>query len=369
MKAIKVTLREKEISKGKKSLYLDFYPAIKNSSTGKETRREFLGLYLYGKSKTPSETQENKDTRNLAERIRNKRFLEIQNEIYGFQSDAKKKKSFIDFFEKIVKDRYTSEGNYGNWKSSLIHFKQYFTNGLLMGELSVQTLDDYRDYLLSLDLAQNTKHSYFNKVRAAIKEAYKKGLISDNYTAKVSTIKAEETKREFVTLSELQKLAKTECENPILKKAFLFSALTGLRHSDIKNLSWEDLDGNDKDGYYIRFRQKKTKGIERLPIPKPARELLGEVGESNEKIFEDLIYSAWQNLKLREWVMKAEIKKKITFHCARHSFATIQLELGTDIYTVSKLLGHKELRTTQIYAKVVDKTKTDAMNKLNDLKL
>jgi site-specific recombinase XerD len=74
-------------------------------------------------------------------------------------------------------------------------------------------------------------------------------------------------------------------------------------------------------------------------------------------------------LKLQQWVMNAEIRKKITFHCARHSFATIQLELDTDIYTISKMLGHKELRTTQIYAKLVDKKKTEAMNKLNDFKL
>ena len=369
MKTIKVTLREKKISKGRKSLYLDFYPAIRNPNTGKETRREFLGLYLYEKPRTPFETQSNKQNRALAESIRNQRFLEIQNNSYGFQNDTKRKTSFLDFFKKMADKKYTSEGNYGNWLGAYRYLCNYFEYGLTMGELSVNKLEDFRDHILSLDLAQNTKHTYYNKVKAAIKEAHKKGFIPENYCHKVDNIKAEETKREFVTLDELKILAKTECDNPIIKKAFLFSALTGLRFSDIQNLKWKDVQGNDKNGYFIRFQQKKTKGQETLNIPKSAYELLGDPKAPEQKIFNGLVYSAWNNLKLKEWVMMAGIKKKITFHCARHSFATIQLDLGTDIYTVSKLLGHKELRTTQIYGKIMDKNKKAAMNKLDDLKL
>ncbi len=369
MTATKVFLREKKISKGRKSLYLDFYPPIKNPNTGKETRREFLGLYIYEKTKTPFETQHNKETKNIAEGIRNQRYFEIQNDTYGFNSEAKKRKSFMDFFENFTKQKYTSESNYKNWLSACKYFSDFCKGSLSMGELSIETIEEYREYLLATDLAQNTKHTYYNKFRATIKEAFKKGFIPENYAARVDTIKAEETRREFVTLEELRLLVETECENPILKKAFIFSALTGLRHSDILALKWQDVQGNEENGYFIRFQQQKTKGQETLPIPKPAFELLGEKKHPNDRIFKGLKYSAWQNLKLREWVMDAGIKKKITFHCARHSFATIQLDLGTDIYTVSKLLGHKEIKTTQIYAKVMDKNKQKAMNKLNDFEL
>jgi len=117
-------------------------------------------------------------------------------------------------------------------------------------------------------------------------------------------------------------------------------------------------------GYYIRFRQKKTKGVETLPISDQARNLLGEKGNPDDKVFDGLHYSAWSNLKLQQWMMKAGITKTITFHCARHTYATLQLTLGTDIYTVSKLLGHKELRTTQIYAKVIDDKKKEAANRI-----
>ena len=118
-------------------------------------------------------------------------------------------------------------------------------------------------------------------------------------------------------------------------------------------------------GYYIRFTQKKTKGVETLPISEQARKLLGEEESQDTLIFKGLHYSAWSNLKLQQWMMKAGITKTITFHCARHTYATLQLTLGTDIYTVSKLLGHKELRTTQIYDKVIDDKKREAANKIN----
>lgn len=366
--ATKVFLREKKISKGRKSLYLDFYPAVRHPLTGKETRREFLGLYIHEKPKNPFETQHNKETKAIAESIRNQRYLEILNGTYGFQSDAKKKKSFDQFFKTLADKKYTSKGNYDNWLSAYRHFCNFYQHGITMGELSVDAMEEYRDYLANLDLAQNTKHTYFNKLKAAVKEAFKKGFIPENYAAKVDGIKAEETKREFVTLDELKRLAETECENKILKRAFIFSALTGLRFTDIQHLAWRDLQGDSDHGFFIRFRQKKTKAYETLPIPLPARELLGEVKGLDATIFKGLKYSAWNNVKLREWVMRAGIHKKITFHCARHSFATIQLDLGTDIYTVSKLLGHKELKTTQVYAKIMDRKKTEAMNKLNDFK-
>ncbi len=365
----KVFLREKKISKGRKSLYLDFYPPIKHPRTGKKTRREFLGLYIFEKPRSAFETQHNKQNRSLAESVRGMRFKEIQNGTYGFQSEAKKNTSFIRFFEKLVGQKYTSEGNYGNWLSAFKVFREYFPNELNMGELSADLLEEFRDYMLSLGLATNTKHTYYNKIRAAIREAFRKGYIPVNYAQQVPSIKSEETRREFVSKEELEILASTECDNPILKKAFLFSALTGLRFSDIHALYWSDIHGSENSGHYIRFRQKKTKGQETLPISASALRLLGPREFTDKKVFEGLLYSAWQNLKLREWVLRAGIHRKITFHCARHSFATIQLTLGTDIYTVSKLLGHKDLKTTQVYAKIVDKRKVAAVSRLDNINL
>ncbi len=122
-------------------------------------------------------------------------------------------------------------------------------------------------------------------------------------------------------------------------------------------------------GHYIRFRQQKTQKLQTQPISEQARSLLGEQQAPEAKVFDGLVYSTWNNTKIKFWVLKAGIHKKITFHCFRHTYATLQLSLGTDIYTVSKLLGHKSIRTTEIYAQVVDKKKKDAANRIPRLDL
>lgn len=126
---------------------------------------------------------------------------------------------------------------------------------------------------------------------------------------------------------------------------------------------------NEKRGNELIFRQQKTKGMEYLPISEQALDLMGPRGYADEedRIFKGLKYSAYMNVGLFEWIARAGIKKKITFHCARHTHAVLLLENGTDIYTVSKMLGHRELKTTQIYAKIVDSKKMDAVNSLPKL--
>jgi len=180
----------------------------------------------------------------------------------------------------------------------------------------------------------------------------------------VKSIKAGEPDREYLTMEEVRALRDTACEIPVLKRAFLFGCLTGLRHSDILKMTWSEL-REESDGYSIKYQQKKTKGAVYQPVGEQAVELMGERGKPEERVFQGLKYSAWVNIKLTQWVMKAGITKKITFHCARHTYATLQLGNGTDIYTVSKLLDHKHLKTTEIYAKVMNKQKKEAANKIH----
>ena len=127
---------------------------------------------------------------------------------------------------------------------------------------------------------------------------------------------------------------------------------------------WGEVQYSEMEGYFLQFRQKKTKGVEVLPISEQAYNLLGEPKEPAEQVFKGLIYSAYLNVHLKQWILIAGITKDITFHCFRHTFATLQLSFGTDIYTVSKMLGHRELKTTQIYAKIVDDTKRKAADKI-----
>ncbi len=360
---MKVTLR-KRLKNNKIALYLDFY------NKGKR-KTESLKLFLHPNPKTTTERTFNKKTFALAESIWAQRQIEIQNGIYGFQDLEKLKGSFYQYIGELTQNKNSSSGNYGNWDSMFKHLKIYAPNDISFKELDKHFVEDFKNYLDKdaktkgkKPLSQNSKYSYFGKFKSAIKQAVSDGILKVNPAETVEHFKQGEPQREFLTLDELQAIAKEECEIPLLKTAFIFSALTGLRWSDIEKLVWSEVQHSKEMGYYIRFRQKKTKGAETLPISEQAYSLLGEQGENANKIFDGLSYSAWSNLKLQQWVMKAGISKTITFHCARHTYATLQLTMGTDIYTVSKLLGHKELRTTQIYAKVIDDKKKDAANRI-----
>lgn len=360
---MKVTLRERE-KNGQVSLYLDYYHKGKR-------QYEYLRLYLIAKPRTPEERNQNKRTQQLAETIRAKRQIEIQNGVFGVNDLERINSSFLAYFEVLAEKRKDSDGNYGNWLSALKHLKKFSKANVKFSDIDKQWLDDLKHYLVhdaetkrDERLSQNSCVSYFNKVRAALKEAVKDGYLLRNPAEDVEGIKDAETKKEFLTLEELQKVAQTHCDVPVVKRAFIFSALTGLRFSDIEKLSWQEIQYSDENGYYIRFKQKKTKGQETLPISEDAFRLLGERLSGAEKVFQDLTYSDYNNQKIREWMIRAGIEKSITFHCARHTYATLQLSLGTDIYTVSKLLGHKSLKTTEVYAKIIDEKKKEAANRI-----
>ena len=375
--AIKVKLRQKKISQNRQSLYLDFYPAIPHPNTGEPTRREFLGMYLFDKAKNPIDKQHNKETLQLAEQIRQKRENQLNKpEIYtGYELQQKRIKelgeqNFVAYFKSLADKRKAS--NHDNWISAYNYLETFTKGNLKFADLNEKFCNDFKEYLLTTKstksnkttLAQNSAVSYFNKLKATLKQAHKDGYLSTNLNALIEPIKQAETRRNFLTIDELNKLAHTQCNNPLLKRAALFSALTGLRFSDIKNLVWGEIQCSVENGYAIHFTQQKTKGVEVLPISEQAHTLLGERKEPTDKVFEGLTYSAYENKHLYQWIGAAGITKDITFHCFRHTFATLQLSKGTDIYTVSKMLGHRELKTTQIYAKIIDQTKREAADKI-----
>ncbi|ALM47818.1 integrase [Flavobacterium psychrophilum] len=374
--AIKVTLRQKNITKGRKSLYLDFYPGVPNPETGEITRREFLGMYIFDTPKNPIDKQHNTDQLKIAESIRqqrenffNKPEIYSQYEKEQLRIKENGERNFLEYFEKLA-DKRTGT-NTDNWAAALKYLNK-FNAKLKFADLNERILEDFKEFLLSVKssrsdkttLSQNSAVAYFNKVKAALRQAYKDGLLQTDLNAKVVPIKAEETRRVFLTLDELNRLVKTPCNNDLLKRAALFSALTGLRHSDIKKMKWSELEFVTGQGYFLNFSQQKTKGIEVLPISEQAYNLLGEPGAKEAQVFDGLKYSAYQNKHLFQWIGAAGITKDITFHSFRHTYATLQLYNGTDIYTVSKMLGHKDLKTTQIYAKIVDEAKRETTNRI-----
>lgn len=282
--------------------------------------------------------------------------------------------SFLEFFKSEMKKRFDSKGNYGNWESAFKHLIAMIgKRDILCTEVTHEFVSSFKEYLINSarksnnsPLSQNSKSSYFNKLRACIKEAVHQGLIYPDPLPRVKGIKSGDPIREYLTLEEVQRLAKEPCDPIVLKNAFLFSCVTGLRWSDVNKLTWKELQYSEAQGNYIRFTQKKTKEHETLPISEEAIKLMGNRSDNLEdRVFKGLKYSSWYNLRLKQWCMSAGISKDISFHCARHTYATLQLANGTDILTVSRLLGHKHLKTTTIYTKIIDSKKTEAASKIN----
>jgi integrase len=277
--------------------------------------------------------------------------------------------NFIDYFEKVIIKRHahSSKSIIVNWQRTNELLKLYLGDVILFSQLDVALAENFRLFLLSAPMggnksgiiSRNTAATYFSIFKAALKQAFIDGFLSGDLSAKIKGIQEEESRREYLTVEELNKLVATPCERDVLKQAALFSALTGLRHIDIQNLKWSEIsvEGNQAR---LNFTQQKTKGVEYMPISEQALQLCGEPGPPEQLVFEDLPNPSWISRPLKNWIEAAGIKKKITFHCFRHTFATLQLSSGTDIYTVSKMLGHTDVKTTQIYAKVVDEKKNKA---------
>ena len=371
-----VKLREKVLANGNISLYLDIY------RNGKR-EYEFLKLYLI-KERTAQDRKQNEQTLLTAQAIRSKRQIEIQNGEYGFTKQFKQDIPFLQYYRKMCEERHQnpdSNGNWGNWHSCLKYLEVYCDEKTTFKDIDADWIEGFKEYLNTVEkntykrtknknselfqgLSQNSKVSYFNKLRACINQAFEERIIPVNPLRGVQGFKQEETERMYLTMDEVEKLAETPCNFPYLKNAFLFSCLTGLRKSDIEKLTWGDV-FKEGDRTRIIFRQKKTKGQEYLTINAKAEEYLGTRGKNNEKVFSGFKYGSWVLLELKRWVLSAGITKNITFHCARHTFAVSLLSKNVDIYTVSKLLGHRELATTQIYAKVMDQKKEEAVDLLN----
>ena len=214
--AIKVKLREKTISGNRQSLYLDFYPPIPHPETGEPTRREFLGMYLFDKAKSPIDKQHNKETLQLAEQIRQKRENHLNKpEIYtGYEKEQLKIKeqgeqNFVAYFKTLADKRKAS--NHDNWVSAYNYLETFTGGNLKFADLNEKFCNEFKEYLLTTksnksskaSLSQNSAVSYFNKLKAALKQAYKDGYLANDLNAKVEPIKPAETRREFLTIEEL----------------------------------------------------------------------------------------------------------------------------------------------------------------------
>ena len=362
---VKVTLRERLYEKtGHIALYLDYYPPIRNPKTMKQSRREYLGLYLYAKPTCDALVAYNKEIREKALAICCMRQTAIINEEFGFMDHNKKEMDFLPYF----KEHSDKKGD--KWTSVYKHFYNFCGGKCTFGDLTVEFCQKFQLYLIDAaplkrpneKMCKNSVAAFWATFRAMLKKAYHDKYLRENINDYLDALKKEDVHKEYLTQEEVIKLANTPCEHPVLKQASLFSCLTGLRISDILKLRWEDIQLAPDEGYCLRFTSQKTDRDVTIPIGFQAYELLGERGSGT--VFKGL-KRCWTQGPLKKWIAEAGIKNKhITFHCFRHTYATLQIAAGTDIYTVSKMLTHRSVSTTQIYADLVSEKKRATVDKI-----
>ena len=278
--------------------------------------------------------------------------------------NERSEQDFIEYFKKITYSRHpnSSDSIIVNWNRVAALLEIFSENKPIpFSTISVKWMEEFKMFLLTAPqggskkgpISQNTASTYFSIIKAGLKQAFIDEYLTVDISEKVKNIPTKESRREVLTIEEVNKLADTPCSNNILRRASFFSILTGLRHCDIKELKWGQI-------VRINFNQEKTDGVEYMPISDQAYELCGERRDPDRLVFEGLMDPSWINRPVKKWIEAAGITKHITFHCFRHSYATLQLTNGTDIFTVSKMMGHTNVKTTQIYAKVVDAKKEKA---------
>ena len=363
-----IKLRVKHLANGNKSIYLDMY------MNGKR-KYEFLKLYIipeYNKS----DRVRNSETLKLANAIKAQRIIELQNQSHGFKINKTSHIKLTDYIQSVAEKKSENEVRKTVLHAVVYHLKRYNPNDIQLSRIDKDYILGFLDYLKTAKqthtkkeklLHVNTQVYYYKMLRYCLNYAVSEELISAN---PMNKIKNEEkphkhrTEREYLTIDELRKLAQTPFYNSLLKKAFLFSCFCGLRHSDIIALTWGDIEMDDDGNSRLYIIQKKTKEAISLPLSQEAIKQLPKREDAKEDdiIFKKLITLGRTNEILPKWAEQAGIKKHITFHTARHTHATMLLTLGVDLYTVSKLLGHTNIQTTQIYAKLVDESKKKAID-------
>ena len=361
-----VRLREKELANGVRSLYLDIYVNGKRSY-------EFLKLYLIPETNPQAKVQ-NENTMRAANTIKLNRILEITNNKAGLKNTSIRAKMLLKDWMETFRQAQEQKGVKDQ---KLIHNT---VHALTAYNINVAMRDVNRDYIIGLtNFLRNDYRSprgkklkdysvinYLGCLRNALNMAVREDVIADNPIMKLSAqdkVKAPESQREFLTIEEVQQLEATDSPYPHIKQAFLFACYTGLRCSDVRSITWGKI-VKDGEKYRLHTVMFKTKRPFYIPLSKKAMQWMPERGDKtdDELIFENIPVQVNTKLYLQPWLDRAGITKPITFHCSRHTFGTMMLTLGADIYTTSKLMGHTKVEVTQIYAKIINKKKDDAVS-------
>ena len=372
--------------------------------------KENLGLYLKANPRTPQERQQNKDTLTIAKEIRFKRSSEFMQDRYGY-AVTKKTENIISFFDEYVagykkkdlrnirlavnrfktflrecyphtavrKSSVEVERIRHEWKEAHkgiygkhdINENEFFNYYLTHNQFTPDMVKSFVEYLKENSQGGGAATA-FERFKKIVRHAVSRGVIKNDVCADIVCRRGDNFEKDVLSEDEIGKLIAThyDGENPVIRRAFIFSLYTGIRFCDIKELTFENVDYANKR---LEFEQAKTKGHSRksrvsIPLRDDLLCLIGMPHRSKkERIFN--LPSHTMCLKaLRHWTARAGIEKHITWHCARHSFATNILTNGANVKVVADLLGHSGLSYVERYTRAIDAKKQEAINSLPTIK-
>lgn len=361
-------LRAKKLKNGNESLYLDIY-------VDGQRKYEFLKLYLIP-ANAPNAKLLNAQTMKAARAIQAQRIMDITSGKAGISNTTRGDMLLTDFVGVCLQKYQNQSKMYRKMRHIGVLLTRYAGARTKIKNITPDYCRGFIEYLRNEEkwyggkLSAGSVQLYFTSFVSILNAAVRAGIIATNPAKRLDPserIKVPESTRAYLTLDELRTMIEAHDKNNIIEQAYLFSCFCGLRISDIIALRWENIEA-DGDQWRIKIVQKKTKSANYLPLSESARKWLPERPENNTGIvFNFNGHHGTIGKYLNKWAQRAGVNKPLTFHTARHTFATALLTKGADLYTTSKLLGHTNITTTQIYAKIVDAKKVDAVNMLNDI--
>lgn len=358
-----IKLRSRLLRNGSRSLYLDYYH-------NGQRDYEYLNLYLLPDN-APGAKVQNENTMRAATAIKAKRILGLTNSRAGIEGTGRSKMTLGEFIEAYRQGKeqtaHPRAALSAKWLAA--YLDKWHLSKTRLADIDKRFCADLISRLRKTDLNQNTQHKYLTVFGSVLNSAMRAGLIPSNPLRQIppgDKIPEPDTMREYLTIDEVKRMIATPCKQELIKQAFLFSCFCGLRRSDVGRITWDDLRTDGSGAMCVYIKMQKTKAAISLPLSPDALRWMPERFPNepgNMPIFGQ--FSRMGQIVLKKWAKAAGITKNVSFHTARHTFATMLITLGADLYTVSKLLGHTNIKETQIYAKLVDAKKVEAVQLFN----
>lgn len=279
-------------------------------------------------------------------------------------------KDFVEYFEECIERLHPngSKSVMNNWRRTTELFR-LFRKGepLPFCDLNVTVCNDFKNFLCSRPnesrnkraLASATIAQYISVLKTALHQAFIEEYIPTNLASQLRNVHVESPKRETLSMEEVKMLGRTPCHRPVVKRAALFTLLTGVRHCDVYAMKWKQIKSTP-DGYRLDFVQQKTGVPSYVPLSEQAYALCGVPDDPELLVFAGLPHVTECNVAIKKWTKAAGLDCHITYHCFRHTFATLLLQCGVNLFTIKQLLGHTRVTTTEMYSHIVDSAKQQA---------